>query len=129
MTETPTTGRHAREPAPTTAQIVLPGHRPTALPHPVESPGGLAEDQEWYRTAVFYEVMLRTFADSSGQGSGDLRGLIDRLDYLQWLGIAPGRTVVAHDVLSDEAYEWSSPAFVRLDPAIRVAHVIRLVTP
>ena len=31
--------------------------------------------------------MLRTFADSSGQGSGDLRGLIDRLDYLQWLGI------------------------------------------
>ena len=31
--------------------------------------------------------MLRTFSDSSGQGSGDLRGLIDRLDYLQWLGI------------------------------------------
>ena len=87
VTEAPPTGRHAREPAPTTAQIVLPGHRKPSVPHPVESPGGLTDDREWYRTAVFYEVMLRTFADSSGQGSGDLRGLIDRLDYLQWLGI------------------------------------------
>ena len=48
---------------------------------------GLADDPQWHRTAVFYEVMLRSFADSSGQGSGDLRGLIDRLEYLQWLGV------------------------------------------
>ncbi len=48
---------------------------------------GLSEDPQWYRTAVFYEVLLRAFADSDGSGTGDLRGLIDRLDYLQWLGV------------------------------------------
>jgi len=36
---------------------------------------------------VFYEVIVRAFSDSEGSGTGDLRGLIDRLDYLQWLGI------------------------------------------
>ncbi|UFU02103.1 maltose alpha-D-glucosyltransferase [Ruania suaedae] len=48
---------------------------------------GLSEDPHWYRTAVFYEVLLRAFSDSDGSGTGDLRGLIDRLDYLQWLGV------------------------------------------
>ena len=48
---------------------------------------GLTDDSDWHRTAVFYEVMLRAFADSTGAGAGDLRGLIDRLEYLQWLGV------------------------------------------
>ncbi|HLR55200.1 MAG TPA: alpha-amylase family glycosyl hydrolase, partial [Actinomycetales bacterium] len=48
---------------------------------------GLSDDPQWYRTAVFYEVLLRGFSDSKGQGWGTIRGLIDRLDYLQWLGI------------------------------------------
>ncbi len=38
-------------------------------------------------SAVFYEVLVRAFYDSSSDGSGDLRGLIERLDYLQWLGV------------------------------------------
>ena len=41
----------------------------------------------WYQTAVFYEALVRSFRDSNGDGFGDLRGAIDRLDYLQWLGI------------------------------------------
>jgi maltose alpha-D-glucosyltransferase / alpha-amylase len=53
---------------------------------PIQLPG-LALDTEWYRRAVFYEVMVRSFVDSNGDGSGDLGGLISRLDYLQWLGI------------------------------------------
>lgn len=48
---------------------------------------GLTDDPHWYRTAVFYEVLPRAFADSGGSGTGDLRGLVDRLDYLQWLGV------------------------------------------
>ncbi|WP_235866392.1 maltose alpha-D-glucosyltransferase [Serinibacter arcticus] len=44
-------------------------------------------DPEWYRTAVFYEVVLRAFDDTNGSGSGDIQGLIRRLDYLQWLGV------------------------------------------
>ncbi len=44
-------------------------------------------DPHWYKRAVFYEVLVRGFADSDGDGTGDLRGLTEKLDYLQWLGI------------------------------------------
>jgi maltose alpha-D-glucosyltransferase/alpha-amylase len=44
-------------------------------------------DPEWFKRAVFYEVLVRGFADSNGDGTGDLRGLTDKLDYLQWLGV------------------------------------------
>lgn len=42
---------------------------------------------KWWRKSVFYQVYLRSFQDSNGDGIGDLRGLIERLDYLQDLGI------------------------------------------
>jgi maltose alpha-D-glucosyltransferase/alpha-amylase len=41
----------------------------------------------WFKTAVFYEIHLRGFFDGDGDGSGDFRGLTDKLDYLQWLGV------------------------------------------
>ena len=41
----------------------------------------------WFRTAVFYELHTRAFFDSSDDGSGDFRGLAQKLDYLQWLGV------------------------------------------
>jgi maltose alpha-D-glucosyltransferase/alpha-amylase len=41
----------------------------------------------WYQDAVFYEVFVRGFADSNGDGIGDLPGLITKLDYLQTLGV------------------------------------------
>nr|WP_283134350.1 maltose alpha-D-glucosyltransferase [Rhizohabitans arisaemae] len=44
-------------------------------------------DPYWYKHAVFYEVLIRGFYDSSGDGTGDIRGLIEKLDYLQWLGV------------------------------------------
>src|SRR5689334_20463758 len=47
----------------------------------------LPADRTWFQRAVFYEVLVRAFADSNADGSGDLRGLIDQLDYLQWLGV------------------------------------------
>jgi len=37
---------------------------------------------EWWRTAVFYEIYVRSFQDSNGDGVGDLPGIIQRLDYL-----------------------------------------------
>jgi len=48
---------------------------------------GLRHDPDWFRTAVFYEVLVRAFGDSKGSGAGDFTGVINRLDYLQWLGI------------------------------------------
>jgi maltose alpha-D-glucosyltransferase/alpha-amylase len=47
----------------------------------------LPHEPGWFKRAVFYEVLVRAFADSSGDGTGDLRGLTERLDYLQWLGV------------------------------------------
>ncbi len=44
-------------------------------------------DPLWFKRAVFYEIHLRGFFDSNGDGSGDFRGLAEKLDYLQWLGI------------------------------------------
>jgi maltose alpha-D-glucosyltransferase/alpha-amylase len=44
-------------------------------------------DPLWFKTAVFYEIHLRGFFDGNGDGSGDFRGLTEKLDYLQWLGV------------------------------------------
>src|SRR3982751_2171813 len=48
---------------------------------------GLQHDPQWYRKAVFYEVLVRAFADSNGSGSGDFTGLIGKVDYIQSLGV------------------------------------------
>ena len=44
-------------------------------------------DPLWFKRAVFYEIHLRGFFDGNGDGSGDLRGLTEKLEYLKWLGI------------------------------------------
>ena len=56
----------------------------TAVPPPGRA---LSDDPLWFKKAVFYEVWVRSFADSTGTGVGDLNGLIGKLDYLAWLGI------------------------------------------
>ena len=43
--------------------------------------------QPWWQRAVIYQIYVRSFADSDADGVGDLCGIVDRLDYLQWLGI------------------------------------------
>ena len=47
----------------------------------------LADDPEWWRSAVIYQVYVRSFADSDGDGTGDLRGVRSRLGYLKELGV------------------------------------------
>jgi maltose alpha-D-glucosyltransferase / alpha-amylase len=43
--------------------------------------------EPWYKRAVFYEVYVRAFSDSNGDGHGDLRGLMSKLDYIKDLGV------------------------------------------
>ncbi len=70
-------------------------------PRPVDAPGAhparraamsepghwFEAEPLWFKTAVFYEIHIRGFFDGNGDGSGDFRGLTEKLDYLQWLGI------------------------------------------
>ena len=41
----------------------------------------------WYKTAVFYELYVRSFYDSNADGFGDFRGMTEKLDYIEWLGV------------------------------------------
>lgn len=47
----------------------------------------MEEGTLWYKNAIFYQVNVRAYYDSNGDGYGDLRGLTEKLDYLQELGI------------------------------------------
>ena len=48
---------------------------------------GAREEPSWWRDGVLYQIYPRSFADTNGDGVGDLRGIIERLDHLEWLGI------------------------------------------
>src|SRR6187431_777820 len=43
--------------------------------------------RKWGKEGVVYQIYPRSFCDSNGDGVGDLRGIIDKLDYLQLLGV------------------------------------------
>jgi len=58
-----------------------------ARPEPTRAGHWFESDPLWFKRAVFYEIHLRGFFDGNADGSGDFRGLTEKLDYLQWLGV------------------------------------------
>ena len=66
-------------------------HNDGFRPRSDQRPGGLVpvhpSPSEWLTDAVIYEIYPQSFADSNGDGIGDLRGVMQHLDYLEWLGV------------------------------------------
>jgi maltose alpha-D-glucosyltransferase/alpha-amylase len=96
-------------------------------------------DPQWYRDAVFYEVHVRAFFDSDGDGSGDFRGLTQKLDYLRDLGVTALWVLPFYpSPMRDDGYDIAdytsvNPAFGTLrdvETLIREAHKrgLRIVT-
>ena len=53
----------------------------------VRAPQLLRDDPHWYKDAIIYQLHVKAFADSSGDGMGDFAGLTERLDYIADLGV------------------------------------------
>ncbi|TMD73622.1 MAG: alpha-amylase [Chloroflexi bacterium] len=91
--------------------------------------------QPWWRSAVFYQVYVRSFADSNGDGIGDLPGITSRLDYVRDLGVdAIWLTPFYPSPQKDHGYDVADyfgvdPAYGTLedfDHLLKRAHQLRL---
>jgi maltose alpha-D-glucosyltransferase/alpha-amylase len=91
----------------------------------------LSDDALWYKDAVIYEVHVRAFYDSNEDGIGDFRGLTEKLDYLQDLGVTAVWVLPFYpSPLQDDGYDIADynavhPAYGTLRDArefIREAH-------
>jgi maltose alpha-D-glucosyltransferase/alpha-amylase len=69
------------------AGAAAPGAGPDATPGAAQTTQWFEAEPLWFKRAIFYEIHIRGFFDANGDGSGDFRGLTEKLDYLQWLGI------------------------------------------
>lgn len=83
----------------------------------------MSTDDQWWRTAVIYQIYPRSFADGNGDGTGDLAGVRERLPYLRELGVdAIWFTPWYVSPLADGGYDVADyraidPAFGTLDEA------------
>jgi len=82
---------------------------------------------DWYKDAIIYEVYVRGFMDSNGDGNGDLRGLEARLDYLQDLGVdCLWLMPIYASPLKDDGYDIAD--FRAIHPAIGVVEDFESLT-
>ncbi len=83
---------------------------------------------EWWQKATIYQIYPRSFQDSNGDGIGDLPGIIQRLDYLHWLGIdAIWLSPVYPSPMADFGYDVSD--YTGIDPMFgTLADMDRLIT-
>ncbi len=59
----------------------------TTAPRRSSAPPPQPEDPDWYKDAIIYEMHVKAFSDSNGDGNGDFAGLVEKLDYIADLGV------------------------------------------
>jgi len=75
----------------------------------------LNRDQLWFKDAVIYQIPVKSFFDSSGDGFGDIRGVIEKIDYIRDLGVDCLWIMPLYpSPLRDDGYDISD--FVSVDP-------------
>lgn len=68
----------------------------------------VSRDNEWWKTATIYQIYPKSFCDSGSKGTGDLQGIISKLDYLKQLGIdAIWLTPIYPSPMVDNGYDIS----------------------
>lgn len=85
----------------------------TDLEHPVPATSETQldpADDQWWRSAIVYQIYPRSFSDLNGDGVGDLAGIIDKLGYLELLGIdAIWLSPITCSPMADHGYDVSDP--------------------
>jgi alpha-glucosidase len=75
-----------------------------------------SSNERWWQRAVIYEIALISFQDSNDDGRGDLRGLLQRIGYLKWLGVdAVWLTPIQKSPMRDFGYDIAD--YCAVDPA------------
>jgi glycosidase len=74
-------------------------------PKPVSPPQASVNPDAWWQTAVFYEVFVRSYYDTNGDGIGDFNGITAKLDYLQDLGVTALWLMPIHPSPSYHGYD------------------------
>lgn len=84
-----------------------------------------AADGTWWQRAVIYEIAPISFQDSNEDGKGDLPGLLERIDYLHWLGVD---AIWLTPVFRSPMLAWATtlPTFA---PSIRFSECWRISIP
>ncbi|MDQ0602349.1 hypothetical protein QF037_006694 [Streptomyces canus] len=107
----------------------------TADPAPTSAVATVARHRDWWRDAVIYQVYPRSFADSNGDGMGDLEGVRSRLPYLRDLGVdavwlspfyASPQADAGYDVADYRAVDPMFGNLLDADALIRDAHELNL---
>lgn len=83
---------------------------------PAKSPAPVSDEALWYQDAIIYELHVRSYFDSDGDGIGDFKGLTEKLDYLQDLGVtALWLLPVCPSPLKDDGYDISDYTSINPD--------------
>ena len=94
------------------------------------APASAATPPQPAASGVYYEIFVRSFADSNGDGIGDLNGITARLDYLKWLGVSglwltpifPATSYHGYDVTNEFAVNPQFGTMADLHRLLRAAH-------